>query len=77
VTTVYRVKEAKESGGLEALDKKSAEEGLVLTEAQVAALERKRDEQMECGEIETAHPGLCGDEKSQVQALDRTQPGLP
>jgi transposase InsO family protein len=45
---------------LAALEKKSAEEGLVLTEAQVAALERKRDEQMECGEIETAHPGYLG-----------------
>ncbi len=45
---------------LAALEKKSAEEGLVLTEAQVAALERRRDEQMECGEIETAHPGYLG-----------------
>jgi transposase InsO family protein len=32
----------------------------VLTERQVAALERKREEQMECGEIETAHPGYLG-----------------
>ena len=31
-----------------------------LTEAQVAALERRRDEQMECGEIDTAHPGYLG-----------------
>lgn len=45
---------------LAALEKKSAEEGLVLTETQVAALERKREEQMECGEIETAHPGYLG-----------------
>jgi transposase InsO family protein len=45
---------------LVALEKKSAEEGLVLTERQVAALERKREEQMECGEIETAHPGYLG-----------------
>jgi hypothetical protein len=45
---------------LAALEKKVAEEGIVLTEAQVAALERKRDEQMECGEIETAHPGYLG-----------------
>jgi transposase InsO family protein len=45
---------------LTALEKKVAEEGIVLTEAQVAALERKREEQMECGEIETAHPGYLG-----------------
>jgi transposase InsO family protein len=45
---------------LAALEKKSAEQGLVLTETQVAALERKREEQLECGEIETAHPGYLG-----------------
>jgi transposase InsO family protein len=45
---------------LAALEKESAEKGLVLTETQVAALERKREEQMECGEIETAHPGYLG-----------------
>lgn len=45
---------------LAALEKKVAREGLVLTETQVAALERKREEQLECGEIETAHPGYLG-----------------
>lgn len=45
---------------LAALEKKSAAEGLVLTETQVAALERKREEQLQCGEIETAHPGYLG-----------------
>jgi transposase InsO family protein len=33
---------------------------LLLTETQVAALERKREEQQEIGEIETAHPGYLG-----------------
>lgn len=45
---------------LVALEKKSAEEGLVLTEDQVAALERKKDDDVACGEIETAHPGYLG-----------------
>lgn len=43
-----------------ALESKAAAEGLVLTEKQVAALERKREEQLECGEIDTAHPGYLG-----------------
>lgn len=33
---------------------------MLLTETQIAALERKREEQQECGEIETAHPGYLG-----------------
>lgn len=45
---------------LNALEKKSAEEGLVLTEAQVAALEKKKDDDLACGEIETMHPGYLG-----------------
>jgi transposase InsO family protein len=45
---------------LAVLEKQAAEAGLVLTEAQVAALERKREEQLESGEIETAHPGYLG-----------------
>lgn len=45
---------------LKALEAKVAEEGLVLTEAQVAALEKKRQDDEACGEIETAHPGYLG-----------------
>jgi transposase InsO family protein len=45
---------------LRALEKKSAEEGLLLTESQIAALERKKDDDVACGEIETAHPGYLG-----------------
>ena len=45
---------------LRALEKKVAEEGLILTEAQVAALEKKRQDDQVAGEIETAHPGYLG-----------------
>lgn len=45
---------------LTALEKKSAEENLILIEAQVSALEKKRDDDLACGEIETAHPGYLG-----------------
>jgi transposase InsO family protein len=45
---------------LAALEKKVAEEGVVLTEAQVAALERKRQDDEASGEIETVHPGYLG-----------------
>lgn len=45
---------------LKVLEKKSAEEGLVLTESQLNALERKKDDDLACGEIETAHPGYLG-----------------
>lgn len=42
------------------LEKKSAEEGLVFTEAQISALEKKKEDDVACGEIETAHPGYLG-----------------
>lgn len=45
---------------LAALEKLSAEQNIVLTEAQVQALERKKDDDLACGEIETAHPGYLG-----------------
>lgn len=45
---------------LAALEKKMAEDGLVLTERQIAALERKKDDEAACGEIDTAHPGYLG-----------------
>jgi transposase InsO family protein len=45
---------------LKALEEKVAQEGIILTEAQVAALERKKEDDAACGEIETAHPGYLG-----------------
>ena len=45
---------------LKALEAKSATEGLILTEAQVAALEKAREEKQSYGEIETYHPGYLG-----------------
>ena len=45
---------------LKALSEKVAAEGLILTESQVATMERKKDDDEACGEIETAHPGYLG-----------------
>ena len=45
---------------LAALEAKSAKENFILTEAQVAALERKQTDDAACGEIETFHPGYLG-----------------
>lgn len=45
---------------LAALEKRIAEQGGVLTEKQLQALERKREDDAACGEIETAHPGYLG-----------------
>jgi len=45
---------------LKALEAKVAQDGLILTESQVAALERKKSEQESKGEIETHHPGYLG-----------------
>ncbi|TCP15787.1 winged helix-turn helix protein [Nicoletella semolina] len=43
-----------------ALEKLVAEQGIILSEAQVQALERKKEDEIACGEIETVHPGYLG-----------------
>jgi hypothetical protein len=45
---------------LKLLEKRAAEQGLVLTEAQVVALEKAKEEKTAQGEIETHHPGYLG-----------------
>lgn len=45
---------------LKALEQKVAEDGIILTESQVAALEKKKMDDEACGEIETHHPGYLG-----------------
>jgi len=45
---------------LKALEARVAQDSLILTDTQVAALERKKEEEQSKGEIETHHPGYLG-----------------
>jgi len=45
---------------LKALEGRVAQDGIILTEAQVIAMERKKEKREAFGEIETEHPGYLG-----------------
>lgn len=45
---------------LKALEARMAQDGVILTEAQLMALERKKEKREATGEIETEHPGYLG-----------------
>jgi transposase InsO family protein len=45
---------------LKGLETRIAQEGIILTEAQMLAMERKKEKKEATGEIETEHPGYLG-----------------
>lgn len=49
---------------LKALEEKVANDGIILNDAQLAALEKKKYADEACGEIETAHPGYLGSQNT-------------
>jgi hypothetical protein len=57
--------------GLAVLEKKSAEDGIVLTEAKVQALGRKGEDDEACGEIETHTPVVSAARMLFMLALSR------
>ena len=55
---------------LKALSAKIAQDGIILTEDQLFALERAREEKQAHGEIETEHPGYLGSQRHLLRRHD-------
>jgi transposase len=55
---------------LKALEEKVASQGIILNEAQIAALEKKAADDEAMGEIETAHPGYLGSQDTFIESID-------
>ena len=56
---------------LKALEERIANEGIVLSDAQVAALEKKKIDDEACGEIETIHPGYLGSQDTSMWEISK------
>lgn len=48
-----------------------AQDGIELNDQQIAALERKHEDDVACGEIETAHPGYLGAQDTFMSGISK------